>query len=143
MVGCSFGWSVCHNYPKGWKVTLPCSYRSTRYQPCSQYFLRIFEHWSKIYYLKATYNLNLSWLFSVKLIVDMNCRLIIVPILFVFVHFVRCLLEILLLYESFNQWILFTHRICGFHEQLFSLWVLPFSKHRSIKKCSLIWWWHL
>ena len=101
MVARSVGLSVTITQ-KGWKfeVKLPCSYRSTRYQPCPQYFLRIFEHWSKIWHLKASYKLNLSWLFSVKLIVDMNCWLIIVPISFVFLHFFRCLLEILLLYES-------------------------------------------
>ena len=25
----SFGWWVCHNFPKTWKDTIPCSYRST------------------------------------------------------------------------------------------------------------------
>ena len=28
-VGRLVGWSVCHNFLKGWEVTLPCSYRST------------------------------------------------------------------------------------------------------------------
>ena len=27
MLGCSVGWSVCHNFKRGRQVTLPCSYR--------------------------------------------------------------------------------------------------------------------